>query len=225
MKQPAWVREVFNKQQKKIQDLETNAPVYDIPIHTRTPGWIFIKEELSCIPDPLYPWNPKIVKAIREIDSNLVPLWSKRIFRTPYSDSRNEHIVFGRHGLGMRTKSSFVIPFDCPIPSGYQFPKPNNIYRIFEGEDSKVARDLPGEYIPFDWRIYKYVKNNYRELTREQLLAMTKGKFEAGHKQTQKNSLEFGKMNQTIQDYTAKKLWDVSEVEMKNHFLGLANKK
>lgn len=224
MKQPAWVREVVARQRQQMRNLD-NGPVMSMPMQQRAPGWLLLKTEISCIPDAAYPWNPEVVKAIQGITKDIVPIWIKRVYRSPYDEAQQEEVVIGRHGLGQRTYYSPVIPFSCPMPSGYSFTKPNSIYWEPWGEADKRARDLPGAYVPFDWRFYKHVKNNFKDFDLKAYKEQIMQQLYEHEQGQQKNKDEMARMRAELDKYVSRKLETCSETEMKEFFLGKFYKK
>lgn len=225
MNKPAWMQQVLKQQQAQLRGLDNVAPAVNMHLKNRTPGWRFIKEEVSCIPDSLYPWDPKVVKAIREISPDLVPIWIRRVFHTPYTDSRQETVVFGRHGIGQIVRKSYHVPISVSMPSGSNLPKPNAVYWYPVGDNDPRARDLPGAYIPFDWRFYKHVKANFRDWSKEEIRALTIGRFENEEAAMAKQQAENDRIQAEHQRYVNKKLEQVSEVEFKEYFMNKLHNK
>ena len=119
--------------------------------------------EYSCIPDPVYPWDPVIMKRIREYAPDAVPMWVRWIFRSPEEDTNPHDVVFGRHALGRAPKNARVgqIPFQCDMPTMSKYDRPTMIWFIHEGARPKEKYvDLPGEYLPFDDALLERVKEN-----------------------------------------------------------------
>lgn len=221
-----WVQEVLRKQQESLSNIEKGTQV-SVPMLSRAPGWIFIKEEISCIPDSVYPWDKSVVREIlRWSGGNIVPIWVKRVYRTPFNEAGVDHVVFGRHGLGqLGTLHSPLQNFPCSMPVGARFKRPTHIYWVPWGEADPRARDLPGAYIPFDSRFLKYVKDNYREPDIEAIKIQIEARYDLHEANLQKAKLQHDQMAADIRKYAAKKLQTVSDSELKEYFLGRYHKR
>lgn len=138
-------------------------PIRDSPENAR--GYREVDTLYSCIPDPSYPWNPDMVKAIREFLPDVVPMWVQWVFMRPNS---KEKVVFGRHALGRTIKDPGrdLMPFRCSMPTlpcgGLHFEKPNRIWFIHEGERNRDYPDIPGTYLPFDDSIVHRARESVR---------------------------------------------------------------
>lgn len=151
------------------------------------PGWREVTVEYTCVPDPMYPWDPGIMKKIWQYAPDAVPMWVHWVFRSPEADENPHDVVFGRHALGRVIKNvrSEQIPFQCDMPTmpcqGLKFERPNSIWFIHEGARPKERYvDLPGEYLPFDEQLlhrvqeasqgFRMTDKEYKEHLRQELL-------------------------------------------------------
>lgn len=132
----------------------------------RPPGWLEEGFYYQTFPDSQYPYNPAIVKACREIDPTLIPLWVKWVFKRPMDDSRGwEYKVFGRHGLAKYVPNPVTERPGFKVLKGFndQSPIPNVMLEIFDDNRPDMKEegqgDLPGKYLPFEWYIYYGVKS------------------------------------------------------------------
>ncbi|MCP4900223.1 MAG: hypothetical protein GY906_24895 [bacterium] len=120
-------------------------------------GYRYVDMQYTCIPDPAYPWDPRLVKKIWEFAPDAVPMWVHWVFRTPRNLTGEQDVVYGRHALGrvIKPARSDLFPFRCDMPSmpcsGITFERPNAIWFIHQGEaPTEEYLDLPGDYLPFD---------------------------------------------------------------------------
>jgi len=124
--------------------------------HT-APGFREVAVEYTCIPDSMYPWDPFIMKEINRIAPDAVPMWVRWAFRSPEEYEDVGTVVYGRHALGRHVEhlASDIDQFQCPMPDGVTFKKPNRVWFIHEGpRPTEKYVDLPGDYLPFDHSIY-----------------------------------------------------------------------
>jgi hypothetical protein len=139
-------------------------PADSMPVFTKrrdsfhtAPGYREVAVEYSCIPDSMYPWDPFIMKEINRFAPDAIPMWVRWAFRSPEEYEDVGTVVYGRHALGRHIEhlSSDIDRFQCPMPEGVTFKKPNRIWFIHEGpHPTDEYVDLPGDYLPFDHSIY-----------------------------------------------------------------------
>lgn len=133
--------------------------------HT-APGWRELGVEYSCIPDAQYPWDPDVMREIRKIVPDAIPMWVRWAFLSPREKGDLYVKVFGRHAIGrcIRNLGASQSPFRCEMPTmpcqGLWFRRPNRIWFIHQGPMS-YGRDasLPGEYQPFDGFLLKKIED------------------------------------------------------------------
>jgi hypothetical protein len=122
------------------------------------PGYREIGMFYSCVPDPAYPWDPKIVREIWKHAPDAVPLWVHWVFLSPQETGNPKIEIFGRHALGrvIKNQRTYLEPFRVHMPTfpcqGITFERPNDIWFIHQGPMGLHAKykDLPGDYLPFD---------------------------------------------------------------------------
>jgi hypothetical protein len=130
------------------------------------PGYREMDVVYSCVPDPAYPWDPQVMKAIREFAPDAVPMWIQWAFMSPHETGNPEVVVFGRHALGrtIQNLTSELEPFRCAMPTmpcqGLTFERPNRIWFVHEGAPNQQYPDLPGSYLPFDGSILDRAKKS-----------------------------------------------------------------
>lgn len=197
------------------------------------PGWREVAVEYSCIPDSMYPWDPCVMKAIRVLALDAVPMWVRWVFRSP-QDTENPHdVVFGRHALGRSIdhQKSELDGFRCEMPTmpcqGLKFSKPNRIWFIHEGErPTERFVDLPGDYLPFDETLYlkvldmsagfRMTDKEYKEALREQFIHKPERERQ---KRIAANADDMEQRSKDWHSYADKIMKSISDVEIKE-FMG-----
>jgi len=193
------------------------------------PGWREIGMQYSCVPNVETPWDPMVLREIWTFDPGIIPIWVDWIFQSPADDAGGHRLVsFGRHAVGRRCidPTGVVIPEGMvrmpQMPcQGVTFETPNILIRIFEGnKDPQDAPDLPGEFVPFDMRIYKKLREDYIE---NMSLGDLKGKYiydplATRERRSKKVKEEWDYRMRDLNEFVTKKLENVSDVEIKEHF-------
>lgn len=152
------------------------------------PGYREIGMFYSCVPDPAYPWDPDVMRRIWVVAPDTVPLWVHWVFMSPQDTGEPKLEIFGRHALGRCIKSShtYLEPMRVLMPTmpcqGLHFEKPNAIWFIHQGEMGlhPKYKDLPGDYLPFDWalaakvedlsRDFRMTEKEFRESAAEEMI-------------------------------------------------------
>lgn len=226
MSLPSWYHEAQRKWEAKEQAIRRAA---HNAVLTRDAdsiiGWRDLGMEFSCIPDPMYPWDPAVVKAIREFDPTFIPVWIRWVFMKPLDEAGSyQTVVYGRHALGRVVKNPHgtLEPFPVEMPSmpcqGIWFSRPNMIERFWMGPQQG---ELPGCYLPFDWSLWKFCRESYLETSAKKLKELTvdatKDTKERREAATQD---ELAYRSRDLEKFVQKKLDQVSEVDIKEHLLG-----
>lgn len=218
MQLPSWLR-------KQSRGSLAAPPItYEVAdsFHT-APGWRDVGMEYSLIPDSSYPPDSQVTRAIHSFDPGVIHLWVRWIFMSPSNTGNPQIEVFGRHAVGRYVKNPHgqVEPFRIDVPANYHGPVPNLIERILMGEPDSRARDLPGIYVPWDWKLYYDLRNDY-------LLASVKDIKKLAVEDQAMAWLRYraslladrAYRNADIRAYAERKLANVSELEAKERFLG-----
>ena len=198
-----WVEQLYRKQAAQqaaySRALNQMMPKFDIPVGDSdytAPGYLLVAEEFSTIPDVRYPWDPAIVRAIREFCPDVVPLLIRSVWRwSNYNEwgHLGEPLVIVRHGIARAISGSDLkIPahqFYCQMPSGPGYgiksrylPSPNWMeVNWYDKEDRPYGFDLPGAYLPFDWEFYHCLRRAYESTLKPKELAkrFTEGRWDA----------------------------------------------
>jgi len=194
------------------------------------PGWREIDVAYSCIPDPVYPWDPVVMKAILEFAPDAVPMWVHWVFLSPQETGNPEVVVFGRHALGRRiqNKTSELEPFRCAMPTmpcqGLTFERPNRIWFIHEGSTHPKNPDLPGAFLPFDGSIldrakksatgFRMTEKEFIESMKKDFIEKERAATELRKKQVQ-DDIEY--RSRDFEAYARRQLDKVSDVEAKEY--------
>jgi hypothetical protein len=142
--------------------------------------WTVVGEQFSAVPDVEYPWDPTLVRRIREFDRNYVPLFCRRAYKVPGRGIR----VYGYHMMGRRLTAprEEIEPLRLLLPAGGKWAGIDLRGTVVEAtvwEGPKPAADKPGAFIPFTeqlvhsarraWWEVKYLEARVRkDLTLEQ---------------------------------------------------------
>lgn len=219
---PSWVAE----QQLRVNALKRQS-VAPIPMGVMAdspltaPGWKELNIEYTCVPDAMYPWDPAILKKINEFDPGATPLWVRWTFLSP---DNTEVVTFGRHAIG-RYKSTLTV--DVPqikvkgMPKNAKFKKPNLIE--FTWMDQPDG-DLPGKYRAFDSRLLAHCRRNYSVKSSNQMKREMHAEIDYRKQQAVQREIEQEYRQRELDKYTAKKLAQMSEVEMKEVFSKLQHR-
>jgi hypothetical protein len=193
------------------------------------PGFREVTVEYTCIPDPMYPWDPKVLQAIWEFAPDTVPMWVHWVFRTPEVEQNPHNVVFGRHALGrvIKPARTGLTPFRCAMPTmpcqGLTFEKPNAIWFIHQGDSpSDEYVDLPGEYLPFDMEMKRKAYDSWAgadNLTEEEWKAvlrkeMIEDPMEATEKRAAEREAEREERNRDFAEYAKKVIPTISDSEI-----------
>lgn len=111
---------------------------------------------ISTVPSESYPYDPAILRAIWVIEPEVVPVWIRRVYRTPAGSD----IVMGYHGLyryrSIPDTQRPVVPelHRIGVASvGCRFPRPNIEWLLLEGDPPFPG--WPGIFLPFSWQTYQ----------------------------------------------------------------------
>jgi len=202
--------------------------------HT-APGYREIGMFYSCVPDPVYPWDPKVVREIWKFAPDAVPMWVQWVFMSPQETGNPEIVVFGRHALGRSIKNqrAYLEPFRVHMPTmpcqGLKFDRPNDIWFIHQGlmGQHPKYKDLPGDYLPFDSDLVKKVADisegfkmsdkEYRERLEDVMIKQVVGRE---MRRVIHNRLEKAYARKQVLNYVDRQYEKVSENEARDYYLG-----
>lgn len=121
---------------------------------------------LSCVPDVLYPYDPAPWRAIlREFDPNVIPIMVKRVYIAPTGERRVYRFhAIGSHRWNPQNKPAKRLD-SILLPSDRFMPRPTHVDLHFEDRSTRIGDGLPGEYVPFDWRIYHGLRSLWQDWT------------------------------------------------------------
>jgi len=134
-----------------------------VPMQERPRGWIFVGSFISAVPDVMYPWDRDVVRALRQMDRGIVPVFCKMVYLPPYSHAQRDEVVFPRHGLALyrpvpaHEAEPFPIEMPTQLGSRDRFPRPNMYLVTLLEEPTIPGTELPGGYIPMGWETVNWV--------------------------------------------------------------------
>lgn len=217
---PSWIYE----QQRRVQVLKEKAiapvhrPMADSPLNA--PGWKELGITYTCIPDSVYPWDPKILKRIQEFDPDVRPLWVRHSFLSP---DNTEIAVIGRHGIGRYKPTTIkdVVTLEVEgAPPGME--KPNIIEFVWSGPSDG---SLPGDYKPFDDSLVAHCRTRYTLKSAREAKADMHNDIALARARRAKAQEEHDYIKRDLDKYVQKKLDNMSEVELKETFGNLHHRK
>lgn len=212
---PAWAgARAQNILRQKVAEIDSGTMA--VPIRTTAPGYRDRGMQITAVDDAAYPKDPAVTDALRFVDQGkglLIPLWIRWSFLSPSDDGAERIVTFGRHAIGryIYDPVTWRAPLDCTMPPNADFPMPNQLDRILEGRRDPRYADLPGAYLPWDWRLVyhptirlsiKELKQRYIDDVRARHLAAVKVQ----------RDIE-ADLRREAQPYWDKKLEKVSDVE------------
>jgi len=215
---------------QRLQSMQDAAPTLSVPIHDTAesaPGWRFILERYSCVPDAYYPWDPDVMRAIVGLCPDAVPITIRSVWRSSRLDGTPYDMVIVRHGIArsIRDPIAPVHHFYCEMPSTpvsgrVRLSKPNYIeLNWYDKQVRPWGFDLPGEYLPFDWELYYALargRTGGRNLSASELRERLMSPYEAREKLRKEHAQkEAEDRNTDIQEYTSRRLERASDVEKK----------
>lgn len=176
----SWLDLARQRHQSFQRALVQSLPSISLPVGDSdytAPGYLFYGQFFSVVPDPAYPWDPAVLRAIRDFCPDAMPLRIRSVWRYANYGEMGPEFVLTRHGLGraIRNPKLPVHSFHCEMPigpiPGLCIPGRNlsdcvpNYVEVdwFDKEDRPHGYDLPGEYLPFDWEFYYALRAGYEE--------------------------------------------------------------
>lgn len=228
-KLPSWVRRQPSLTPEARRELQQE---YQIPLRdgfNQVRGWrdLGIVYEIAG-GDPYK--DPAITAAIRVFDPDMIPMTIRWTFLSPADAGQAKTETFVRHAIGryISTPHYQHEPLPVVLPPLYAGPVPNQIDLVWSGElfgmRDPRGRDLPGDFLPWDGRLLKFMEQAFH-WNRAHTVAEKKKHFihdplERAAKQSAKNREEQHYINQDIRAYVEKQLAKLGEPELKAYFLG-----
>lgn len=227
----SWIQQAQKRNVQRLQSIYDSAPSLSFDPQAAHKGWRDVTVIYDCIQDPLYPYDPAVIKRIQQFRPEVAPLRVRYVYRRPRGDSRSyDTKVITLHGLGTYDPgypAELQINPEMPsnFPAGLTFQKPNHI-RFVHYSTLPAWSDFVGEYLPCDGSFYAKAKellggDNFEEDSQKAILAMIT------RQEQQKKFLEEEKAyrNADLQKYAQKQFDKMSDVEHKEYALHGAPKK
>jgi hypothetical protein len=226
-----WIAEGRRRAKARIKSLVDSAPALTLPVRDTAesaPGWRFLGETYSCAPDVAYPWDPAVVRAIREFCPDAQPILVRTVWKSSRLDGEPKTMVLVRHGLAraIRDPIAPVHSFQCRMPStgsvGARLSTPNYIEVVwYDKEVRPWGYDLPGAYLPFDWEFYQSLRAAYVDsLLPAELSEKLISPYVARKARREKFRAEEQRYtDRDLERYARKKLQAASELEQRDFAL------
>lgn len=145
-------------------DIKSTAAEFEI--RGKGDVWEFWTETISACGSEMYPWDPAVVKAIREFEPDFCPLWVTTTYKAPSGGFK----VFGRHAIGIDTRSHIqegkhhpvrVLTTCWGLNAGR---RPIVVEELIQNPHEQVIPDLKVfGYAPLDWDFYYRAKASHYE--------------------------------------------------------------
>lgn len=228
-KLPAWMsrQPVLPPEARRALKDEIRIPIRDSFNTVRGWRWLGITYEVAG-GDPYK--DPAITSAIRIFDPDMIPMTVRESFLSPADEGAPRTEVFVRHALGryIATPHYQHEPFACSTPPGYTGKIPNQIDLVWcgkvFGQYDPRGRDLPGPFLPWDWRLHDFVqaawnwhKNHTVEEMKRRFIHEPIERQEAAFKKRREEQLY---QLRDIQKFVTKLLSRLGEPEIFAYFKG-----
>jgi hypothetical protein len=180
----ATIQSISNARHRAFMaEMSASMPTFSIPYGDSdytAPGWLFWDGFIYTYPDVMYPWDPAVIKAIREFCPDVIPITARTTYRySNYNEQGRlgDPVTFIRHGLARIVRDPKVQPhpavcrlpihttaFDRGDPHVLSAVEPNWVEVYWQDNEVKEhGQDLPGAYLPSDWELYYAVRRSYRD--------------------------------------------------------------
>jgi hypothetical protein len=178
---------------------------------------ILAPDRYTCVAPPGFEKDPAVTKAIREFDRELIPMWRIQLWRFPDSprEVRVVHHVIGRY---------FPLPkyrrgaFPCPVPMEWRRPTPNFLDHVLEyTETEQHLRGGPGDYVPWDWALYRWCRFHFDKNTVEAWDRRHRARLAYIAKLQAEHVAELAYRKAQIEPYLQRKIDSVSDAEWKEY--------
>ena len=144
-------------------------------------AWQWKAERITCVAPPGYEADPAITAAIRTFDPGLIPIWRVSLWVAP--DGQDVKLV--HHGIGRHYPFPRNIrrQFRVEMPATADFAAPNFLDAIFEDNYStSFTRGGPGTFIPWDWKVYRWCREQFDRIKTEEYLKRLRGRLKFNEK-------------------------------------------
>jgi hypothetical protein len=183
-----WVTQAQAQHNAAMSALNRSLPQFQIPIGNSkytAPGYLFLGEYYYSYQDVMYPWDPAVIRAIREFEPTAMPITVRSIWQKADYGNLGEPFVLVRHGIA-RVVRDALLPthkFRCELPvqphdDVHALPhvlaqNPANWVEVnhYDRDDRPHGLDLPGRYLPCDWALYHQLRDSYENNRRWQDIA------------------------------------------------------
>jgi hypothetical protein len=156
--------------------------------------------------------DPAVTAAIREFDPGLIPIWRVSLWVGP--DRVERKLV--HHGIGRYYPVPRYVrrPFRVEMPAGADFEAPNFLDAIFEDNYClSYKMGGPGEYIPWDWGVYRWCREQFDRIKEGEYLKRLRKRFDIIAKLQKEHEEDIEYRKRQIEPYLLKQLEKVSEAD------------
>lgn len=179
--------------------------------------WRVAPDQYTCVAPPGFEKDPAVTAAIREFDQGLIPIWRIQRWRFPTSGLERNVV---HHGIARYYPIPRYIrrPFRVELPADYEGAAPNFLDAILEDDNTLLyKRGGPGDYIPWDWALYRWCRFQYDKITLEAWVRRAAAKQERLNREHQQLMEELEYRKKQIEPWALRKLGEVSETGVRQY--------
>lgn len=177
-------------------------------------------DHYTCVPPPGFEIDPAVTEAIREFDPGILPMWRVQLWRFPDGyECRVVHHAIARY---------FPLPrylrrkFHVEMPMDARHPTPNVLDAVLEYDETlQFKRGGPGDYVPWDWSLYRWCRFQYDKTTVEAWIKRHERRMARIAKEQADHQEELAYRKKQIEPWLEKKLGDISNREWAEYFAAM----
>lgn len=232
----AWALAARAQNAAATQLLRQRLPQYSIPIgdsRYTAPGHLFLGEYYYSYQDVAYPWDPSVLRSIREFEPTAMPVCIRSVWQRADYGNLEQPFVLIRHGIARAVRDP-IIPlhsFRCELPihptrSLFE-SQPHSLAKYqptyfevnwYDVNDRPFGWDLPGQYKPFGWELYRKLYSSYENNRRGKDIS---DEYLDAHRTHKARKDKFDKeegeyIERDVKRMQAKRASLMSDVDMKN---------
>lgn len=212
---------------------EFSIPIADSKYTCR--GWLFRGEWFYSYPDVAYPWDPAVLRAIREFEPTAMPIVIRSRWQRADYGNLSEPITLVRHGIARAVRDPIgpIHSFRCEMPVRHHkrdqlwtsphlhAHQPPNYVEVnhYDRQVRPFGPDLPGAYLPFDWSFYHMLYESYENGRRHQDISRDYlDEIEAQDREFEKS--KYDHVDRDAEAYMDKVAAEASDYEWKSALAG-----
>lgn len=180
------------------------------------------RDHYTCVAPPGFEKDPAVTKAIHEFDPELIPMWRVQLWRFPDS-KRSRKVVHHALGRYFPVSRNFHRGFHVTMPTGSRKPAPNFLDAVLEYDETlQFKRGGPGDYVPWDWSLYRWCRFQFDKITVEAWERRHLARETRIARLQQAHMDELAYRKKQIEPYLLKKAESLSESEWREYLGAIA---